>query len=359
MIGEKSSRKNCSFYRNKRVFITGHTGFKGAWLTAVLHELGAQTTGYPLAPEAGCLFEKIGGERLLNHIIGDVRDVGHMKQALAEVQPELVFHLAAQVPARECFENPHDTYETNIMGTVNLLEAIRCCLSVKSVVIVTTDKVYLNKGDGAAYVETDPLGGDDPYSSSKTCVEYIAEAYKRSYLQAGEHVVGISTARASNVLGGGDHVPSRLIPAILNAISAGRSVELRNPYQTRPWQSVLDALNGYLSLGRLMMQDPYHYSGHWNIGPTLDGIREVVWVMEKIKEHFSDADYVPGAALEVKESQTLGLDSTRAMRDTDWSPQMNCDEAIYDVVNFFKQQTAGVPEAAICKHQIQKFFEIT
>lgn len=358
MMEERASRKNISFYQNKRVFVTGHTGFKGAWLTAILHELGAQATGYALEPEPECLFEKIGGADLINHITGDVRDTEHMERALAEVQPELVFHLAARVPARECFENPHDTYETNIMGTVNLLEAIRRCSSVKSVVIVTTDKVYLNKGDGVAYVENDPLGGDDPYSSSKTCVEYIAEAYKCSYLQTGKRMVGISTARASNVLGGGDHVPSRLIPAILNAISEGRSVELRNPHQTRPWQSVLDALNGYLSLGRLMMQDPCHYSGYWNIGPTMDGIREVVWIMEKMREHFSDADYVPGVALAIKESQTLGLDSTKAMHDTDWSPQLNCDEAIYYVVEFFKQQMAGVSEAEICKRQIRKFFEM-
>lgn len=295
----------------------------------------------------------------MNHIVGDVRDAERMEKALAKAQPELVFHLAARVPARECWENPRDTYETNIMGTVNLLDAIRRCPSVKSVVIVTTDKVYLNKGDGAAYVETDPLGGDDPYSSSKTCVEYIAETYKRSYLQAGESMIGISTARASNVLGGGDHVPSRLIPAILNAISDGRSVELRNPHQTRPWQSVLDALNGYLSLGRLVVRDPCRYSSYWNIGPTKDGIREVMWVMEKMREYFSSANYVPGAALAVKESRTLGLDSTKMMHGTDWSPQLNCDESIYYVVEFFKQQLAGVSEGAICRSQIRKFFELT
>lgn len=339
--------------------MTGHTGFKGAWLTAILHELGAETTGFALPPEFGSLFKQIGGERLLHHIAGDVRDAGNLKSALLEAQPELVFHLAAQVSAKACYEYPRDTYETNVMGTVNLFEAIRQCPSVKSVVIVTTDKVYLNRGDGAVYIETDPLGGNDSYSSSKTCMEYITEAYKQTYLQTAESVTGISTARASNVLGGGDHVQSRLIPSILNAIAAGRSVELRHPHQTRPWQSVLDALNGYLAIGRLMYQDPRKYSGQWNIGPTVDGIREVLWVLEKIREHFENASYVAVPDLGVKESQTLGLDISKTVQRTDWVPQLTCDEAIYDVVDFFKQQLSKVPEFEICKRQIQKFFEMT
>lgn len=359
MTQETAGAKNRTFYQGKRVFVTGHTGFKGAWLTAVLHELGAEAVGYALAPEPGNLFERTGGENLIHHITGDVRDHEKMEKALLEARPELVFHLAARVPAKECYERPRDTYETNVMGTVNLLEAIRRCSSVKSVVIVTTDKVYLNKGDGASYRETDPLGGNDSYSSSKTCMEYITEAYKQTYLQAAERAVGISTVRASNVLGGGDHVQSRLIPSILNAISNGKSVELRHPHQTRPWQSMLDALNGYLAIGRLMYQAPLVYSSQWNIGPTADGIREVLWVMEKMREHFASAAYVAAPALGVRESQTLGLDITKTVQKTDWAPQLTCDEAIYDVVDFFRQQLSEVPELEICKRQIQKFFGIT
>lgn len=358
MTQKAATEKNRIFYHGKRVFVTGHTGFKGAWLTAMLHELGAKTTGYALAPEPGSLFEQINGESLLHHITGDVRDAEIIEKALLKAQPELVFHLAARVPAKDCYEHPRDTYETNIMGTVNLFEAIRLCPSVKSVVIVTTDKVYLNKGDGAVYVETDPLGGNDSYSSSKTCMEYITEAYKQTYLQTTERMVGISTVRASNVLGGGDHVQSRLIPSILNAVVAGRSVELRHPHQTRPWQSMLDALNGYLAIGRLMDRDPQTYSSQWNIGPTTDGIREVLWVLETIREHFTSAAYVASPALGVKESQTLGLDITKTVGKTDWSPQLNCEEALYYVVDFFKQQLAGVPELDICRGQIQQFFEM-
>ena len=340
-------KKNKEFYRGRRVFVTGHTGFKGAWLTAMLHELGAEATGYALDPAEGCLFEKMGGDTMLHSVTGDVRYYEKLRSAMQEAQPEVVLHLAAQVPAKDCFEHPHYTYETNIMGTVNLFEAIRQCPSVKSVVVVTTDKVYENKGDGAVYAETDPLGGDDPYSSSKTCTEYVAHAYKKAYLQTENRMVGISTVRASNVLGGGDHVPSRLIPSILNAIAARKPVELRNPQQTRPWQSVLDALNGYLSVGRLMVQNPKKYSSQWNIGPTIDGIRDVLWVFDKMRSYYAATDYVVGPTLDVRESQTLGLDISKAMRALGWGPLLSCDKMIYNVVDFFKQQQAGVPEAEI------------
>lgn len=242
------------------------------------------------------------------------------------------------------------------MGTVNLFEAIRQCSSVKSVVVITTDKVYENKGDGAIYVETDPLGGIDPYSSSKTCMEYITDTYKRSYLQTEERMVGISTVRASNVLGGGDHIQSRLIPSILQSIAQGKPVELRNPHQTRPWQSVLDALNGYLAIGRLMYQQPQQYSSQWNIGPTKDGIKDVLWVLNKMQEHYTSAEYVVGEVFEVTESKTLGLDITKALAELDWEPILTCDKMLYNIVEFFKLQQAGVNEREICRKQIDAFF---
>ena len=353
-----SHKKNLAFYRGKRVFVTGHTGFKGAWLTAMLHELGAEATGYALAPAEGCLFEKMDGEVMLHSIIGDVRDSEKLCAAVLEAQPEIVIHLAAQAIVKDCFDNPRYAYETNVMGTVNLFEAIRQCPSVKSVVVITTDKVYENKGDGAVYVETDPLGGIDPYSSSKTCMEHIAYTYRQSYLQTEERAAGVSTVRASNVLGGGDHVQSRLIPSILNSIAAGKPVELRNPHQTRPWQSVLDALNGYLSIGRLMYQEPQRYSGEWNIGPALDGIKDVLWVVNKMRAHYAQAKYVVGDTFAVTESKTLGLDITKSLGALDWAPLLSCDKMLYNVVDFFKRQQAGVPEAEICAGQIQEFFQI-
>lgn len=346
---------NRDFYRGKRVFITGHTGYKGAWLTAILHELGSPATGYALAPPVGGLFEKMGGEQIINSIIGDVADREVVEAAVLSAQPEIVFHLAALVT--ECFEKPHRAYETNVMGTVNLLEAIRKCPSVKSVVIVTTDKVYENKGDGAVYAETDPLGGSDPYSSSKTCTEFITEAYKRSYLQRDGRMVGISTVRASNVLGGGDHDKSRLIPAILDSIASGTPVILRHPHQTRPWQSMLDALNGYLTIGRLMYKHPEEYSSQWNIGPTQDGIREVVWVLEQMQKHYASTQYTVGGTGVRTESETLGLDISKSLALLDWEPIISCDEMFYNIVEFFKMQQAGVNERDICKKQIRDFFQ--
>lgn len=355
---KQANQLNRDFYLGKRVFVTGHTGFKGAWLTAMLHELGAETTGYALAPAESCLFEKMGGRTMLRSVIGDVRDYEQLRRAVQEAQPEIVVHLAAQAIVKDCFDNPRYAYETNVMGTVNLFEAIRCCPSVKSVVVVTTDKVYENKGDGAVYVETDPLGGIDPYSCSKTCMEHIAYTYRQSYLQTTERTVGVSTVRASNVLGGGDHIQSRLIPSILNAIAERKPVELRNPHQTRPWQSVLDALNGYLSIGRLMAQNPQKYSGEWNIGPTRDGIKDVLWVVNQMQAHYASTQYVVGETFDVKESKTLGLDITKSLRELDWVPLLSCDNMLYNVVDFFKRQRAGVPETDICAEQIREFFQI-
>ncbi len=350
--------KNRTFYSGKNVFVTGHTGYKGAWMTAILHELGANMTGYAYKAPDGSLFDKMGGNRLVHSVEGDVRDYAYLKKTLLDAQPEIVIHLAAQAIVKDCFDNPRFAYETNVMGTVNLLEAVRCCPSIKSVVVITTDKVYENKGDGAVYVETDPLGGIDPYSSSKTCMEYITDTYKRSYLQADGRMVGVSTVRASNVLGGGDYVQSRLIPSILRSIAEGKPVELRNPHQTRPWQSMMDALNGYLTIGRLMYEQPEEYSSQWNIGPTRDGIKDVLWVVNKMKEHYASTEYVVGDAFAVTESATLGLDISKSIQHLDWEPLLSCDKMLYNIVEFYKMQQNGVPELEICTKQIREFFEI-
>lgn len=350
--------RNKEFYRGKRVFVTGHTGYKGAWLAAILSELGAQATCYALEAPKDSMFARMHGEEMVHSVIGDVRDYEKLRAAMQEAQPEIVLHLAAQAIVKDCFDDPRYAYETNVMGTVNLLEAIRECPSVKSVAIVTTDKVYENKGDGALYVETDPLGGIDPYSSSKTCMEYITDTYKRSYLQTDKRMVGVATIRASNVLGGGDYVQSRLIPSILNSIAAGKPVELRNPHQTRPWQSMMDALNGYLSVGRLIYEEPEVYSSQWNIGPTKDGIKDVLWVVNKMQEHYSNAEYVVGEAFDVTESKTLGLDITKSLENLDWEPLLSCDKMLYNIVEYYKLEHSGVPVRQIAQKQIREFFEI-
>jgi len=290
-----------------------------------------------------------------------VRDYERLRKELYVFEPEIVIHFAAKAIVKDCFDDPRLAYETNIMGTVNLLEAIRACGSVRSVLIITTDKVYENKGNGAVYVETDPLGGVDPYSSSKTCMEFVTDAYKKSYLQTESRMAGVSTARASNVIGGGDHVQSRLIPSILNSFRDGKPVELRNPHQTRPWQSVLDALNGYLSIARLMYEDPARYSGQWNIGPRKESIRSVLDVVNLMQDFYqSNTGFVEGAAFAVKESRTLGLDITKSVNQLDWFPEMTLEKTFYDVVDFFKRQNAvqqtGEIERDICLAQIRDFF---
>jgi CDP-glucose 4,6-dehydratase len=354
---QKASAKNKGFYKGKKVFLTGHTGFKGAWMTAVLHELGAEVRGYALEPEPESLFSKINGDSMLHSVIADVRDYNRLNKELNEFRPEIVIHLAAQAIVKECYDNPRFAYETNVMGTVNLFEAIRSCDSIKSILIITTDKVYENKGDGAIYAETDPLGGIDPYSSSKACMELIADTYKKSYLQADGTMIGISTVRASNVIGGGDHIKSRLIPSILGSFLSGKTLELRNPYQTRPWQSVLDALNGYLSIVRLMYEEPDHYSSQWNIGPAKEGIQSVLEVVNRMQGYFqSTAGYTAIEAFKVTESKTLGLDISKSLGQLDWAPELSLDKILYDLVDFFKRQQTKEPDRDICLRQVREFF---
>lgn len=356
---KKASTLNKQFYKNKRVFVTGHTGFKGAWLTLILRELGAISCGYALSPEEGCLFEKVEGEQIIEHFEGDTRDKNKILDVMTSFKPEIVLHLSARATVMDCYDNPHFAYDTNVMGTVNLFEAIRKCPSVQSVVVITTDKVYDNKGDGASYKVGDPFGGTDPYSASKICMEYVACSYKFSYLQIGEQQIGIATARASNVIAGGDHIQSRLIPSILNGFVSGKPVELRNPNQTRPWQSVLDALNGYLTIARMLYEKPSEYSMPWNIGPMKEGIASVGEVFNKLRLYFDNCEpYTTAEKFDVKESETLGLDIEDSISRLGWFPEQSLDKMLYDVTDYFKRQTAGEQEREICLRQIRSFYEM-
>lgn len=348
---------NLSFYRGKRILVTGHTGFKGSWLTVLLKFLETQTTGYALAPEPGSLYEKINGDQWIHSVIGDLLDTKKLEQTICEFQPEIVFHLAAFCFVKECFENPVKTYQTNVTGTLHLLEALRKCSSVKSILLVSTDKVYRNKGDGAIYQENDPIGGQCPYSSSKSCMEILAQDYRRSYFQTQDRCVGLSIARASNVLGGRDQTQSRLIPSILHSLDHHLPVSIRHPEQTRPWQSVLDALNGYLTIARYTYQKPLLYSDIWNIGPTKDGIRSVGWVFQTIQKSFQDLKSTEGTSFVVAESKTLGLDIQKSLTNLDWEPQLSCEETIQQVVDFYKRQQAGESVDKICWEQVKKYFK--
>lgn len=355
MISDSRAR-NRNFYKNKKVLITGHTGFKGAWLTCILNELGADALGYALTPEEGCLYEKINGNNIIQSVIGDLEDYSLLKSTVMDFQPEIIVHLAAFGFMNECFKDPRRAYSSNVMGTVNLLEVIRECNTVKSVVIVSTDKVYANKGDGAVYTENDKLGGESPYSCSKSCMEFVVKDYYDTYFKNSARKIGIGVVRASNVLAGGDHIQTRLIPSILKSIDEGNPVELRNPNQTRPWQSVLDALDGYLTVGRYLFENPEEYTGAWNIGPVQEGIKSVAWVFDKIKTYFQGLEQGEAERFEVHESETLGLDITKSITRLDWFPKLSVDRVIELVVDFYKGRKRDIDAFALCQLQIEEYY---
>ena len=355
----KASVLNREFYRGKRVLVTGHAGFKGAWMTLVLNTLGAKTCGFALEPEAGSLYTKLGTDSLLSFVKGDVGDRDALVKTVQDFQPEIILHLAAVVTVQGCYENPHRAFWTNVMGTVNILEAAVLCGSVKSVVVVTTDKVYENKGDHAVYKVGDPLSGVDPLAASKSGAELAIEAYKNCYLHKPERTVGVAAVRTSNVIAGGDHVETRLVPSILRGFASGKPVQLRNPEQTRPWQSVLDALNGYLTIGRKLYEDPVCFSRPWNIGPTKDGIKSVGLIYEKLRQNFnSNEPYQLMQSSEIKESQTLGLDIEESQKLLSWEPEQSLDKILFELTDYFKRQQNGENEQNICTEQIEEFFGV-
>ncbi|MBU6476161.1 MAG: CDP-glucose 4,6-dehydratase, partial [Alphaproteobacteria bacterium] len=314
------------FWQGKRVFLTGHTGFKGAWLTALLLRDGAIVTGYALPPPTNpALFGLLNLKSRIAHIEGDVRDRAKLAAALAAAQPEIVFHLAAQALVRASYEDPLGTFDTNTTGTLNLLEALRSCKSVRSIVVVTSDKCYLNNETGAFFREDDPLGGKDPYSASKAAAEIVAQAYHESFFKPAG--IPLATARAGNVIGGGDWAKDRLIPDVARAHAAGEPVLIRSPNATRPWQHVLEPLRGYMMLAEQLVSEGQAFTGGWNFGPRPEDIRSVGDVLSKLKETLPfelRLDSSPQPA----EAKTLGLDIRKSMEKLGWQPRLALDEAI-------------------------------
>jgi CDP-glucose 4,6-dehydratase len=277
---------NPAFWQGKRVFLTGHTGFKGSWLSLWLQALGVELTGYALEPaNALNLFERAGVASGMHHVLGDVRDLNTLQQALKAAQPDIVIHMAAQALVRYGYHNPVETYATNVMGTVHVLESVRHTPSVRAVVNVTSDKCYDNQSLDRAFKEEDPMGGFDPYSNSKGCAELVSAAYRNSFFSPetyAQHGVAIATARAGNVIGGGDWSTDRLIPDMLAAFAQGREVAIRYPHAVRPWQHVLEALSGYLVLAERLFDQGPDFAGAWNFGPRAQDNRTVAWVVEQM-----------------------------------------------------------------------------
>lgn len=324
---ENVEKMNPDFWKGKKVFLTGHTGFKGVWLTLLLKSKGAEVYGYSLKPDDLSLYNLMS---LKSHLSGekieDIRNLSLLNRALNEFNPDFVFHLAAQALVRRSYVDPLETYGSNVLGTANVLEACRNRADLKSVVVVTTDKVYENNELGQPFSETDPLGGHDPYSTSKACAELVTQSYIKSFFQTSPTV--ITSARAGNVIGGGDFSEDRLIPDIVRAISTSSELSIRSPGSIRPWQHVLEPLSGYLSLAQAS-SERRDLAGSWNFGPTPQSEKPVRDIVEVFRKYFPSLKVEFGTIVpHLHEAQILKLDITKAQRELNWHPILNFDETL-------------------------------
>ena len=351
-------RSTNTFFHGKKVLITGHTGFKGSWLSLWLQSLGAEVIGYALAPPTiPSLFEEAKVGQGMTSVIGDIRDLQHLRSVFAEHQPEIVIHMAAQPLVRYSYIEPVETYSTNVMGTVNLLEAVRATPSVKAVVNVTTDKCYENREWAWGYRENEAMGGYDPYSSSKGCAELVTAAYRNSFFQPStinhQPLTAIASARAGNVIGGGDWAEDRLIPDIMRAIGEGRPVHIRNPHAIRPWQHVLVPLAGYLLLAQKLYEEGAAYAEGWNFGPNDEDAKPVQWIVERLTQSWGEgASWVLDAGDHPHEAHYLKLDCSKAKGRLDWHPRWHLDEALDRIVSWNKQWLAGYDVRKLTLQQI-------
>ncbi len=342
---------NHSFWRGKRVFLTGHTGFKGGWLALWLSEMGAEVHGYALAPSTDPSFCAVTGlvDRLAGSTIADIRDAAALGNALRLAAPEIVLHLAAQPLVRYSYAAPVETYAVNVIGTVNLFEAIRQTAGVKAVVNVTTDKCYENRERNAPYAEDEALGGYDPYSSSKACSELVTSAYRRSFLA--EQGVALASARAGNVIGGGDWSADRLLPDFLRAIDAGQTLIIRYPHAIRPWQHVLEPLSGYLRLAERLYFDSTAFAEAWNFGPEEADSRPVKWLVDNLCARVPGASWKREEAPQLHEAGTLKLDSGKAKQRLKWHPRWALDQALAHTVDWHIAWRNG---ADMCEFSLQQ-----
>jgi CDP-glucose 4,6-dehydratase len=348
-----------SFWRGKRVFLTGHTGFKGGWLSLWLQQLGAKVTGYALEPPTDpSLFERAGVASEMKSITGDVLDTEHLSVAMAACRPEVVFHLAAQSLVRYSYEHPTESYATNVMGTLHVLESIRRTGGVRAAVMVTTDKCYENIGLDHAYREDDRLGGHDPYSSSKSCAELLVASYRNSYFPRERHAshgTRLASARAGNVIGGGDWAKDRLIPDLLRAFYRGETVHIRHPQAVRPWQHVLEPLQGYLLLARQLHQGP-GFAEAWNFGPGLEDAKPVQWVVEWMAESWDEgASWQTDGGDHPHEASYLKLDSTKARTRLGWSPRWALEEALENMMAWHRAELHGEDMKTFSLGQLERY----
>jgi CDP-glucose 4,6-dehydratase len=346
-----------SFWKNRRVLVTGHTGFKGSWLCLWLQSLGAQVTGYALKPDAGgSLFADANVAVGMQSVIGDVRDLSALCRVVEVARPEVVFHLAAQPLVRVSYEQPVETFAVNVMGTVNLLEALRRTGGVSAVVAVTTDKVYENLELRRGYTEIDRLGGHDPYAASKACAELAVASYRSSFADCPP----VATARAGNVIGGGDRARDRLLPDVLGALAAGKKPFIRSPQAVRPWQHALDPLYGYLLLAQKLAGNPGAYASAWNFGPDDASHVAVQQLLEKLIALWGgDAAWESATGNHPHETSCLYLDSSQAREKLGWHPRWTLDAALEQTVTWWKAQDSGMDMRAETLRQIDLFETVT
>ena len=346
------------FWRGKRVLLTGHTGFKGAWLCLWLESLGAEVSGFAGAPpSAPALFDLAGCADGVRSIEGDVRDLESVERAMTDSRPEVVIHMAAEAVVRRSLRDPLTTYAVNVLGTANVLDAARRLGDdVRCVVTVTTDKCYLNREWEWGYREDEPLGGKDPYSSSKACQELVTHAFRESYLA--ERGVGVATGRAGNVIGGGDWAEDRLVPDLMRAAIAGEPLVVRSPSAVRPWQHVLNPLSGYLTLAEHLWEAPAEFASGWNFGPADEDARPVSWIVERLRERWPDEVEVetsPASAGDTKEAMALKLDSSKARTRLGWTPGWDLADGLDATAEWYAGHRDGADVRALCETQLERF----
>lgn len=349
-------------YKGRRVLITGHTGFKGAWMCLLLRKLGADVYGYALNPPTNpSLYELAGIDKLITSTIGDIRDYALLSKTIDRVKPEIIIHMAAQPLVRDSYKNPIDTYAINVMGTVNLLEAVRHTPGLKAVVNVTTDKCYENKEWVWGYRENEPMGGYDPYSNSKGCSELVTASFRSSFFNPAhykQHGVALASARAGNVIGGGDWATDRLIPDIIKSIIAGEKVQIRSPFAIRPWQHVLEPLTGYLTLAEKLYTEGTAYAEGWNFGPWDEDVKNVEWIVDHLCKNWGEnASYEIDKNNHPHEATFLKLDCSKAHNLLGWKPVWNIEKTLETITEWYKVFMNNGNLLDVTNNQINAYFK--
>ena len=342
------------FWQGKRVFLTGHTGFKGSWLSLWLASLGATVKGYALTPPTSpSLFNEVKVDSIIDSQIGDIRDQDVLHNSMTIFNPDILIHMAAQPLVRHSYNAPIETYEVNVIGTAKVLEVARSCPNLKAIVNITTDKCYENDGRSEAYKESDPMGGHDPYSSSKGCAELVASAYRRSFLQ--DQGIGVASVRAGNVIGGGDWADDRLIPDILRSFEKNEPVVIRNPKATRPWQHVLEPLSGYLILAQNLYEDQKEYAENWNFGPNEQDVKPVDWILDQMISKWPNSSWEFDQNSNPHEADFLKLDIAKAESKLGWQPVWGLSHTLEKIIGWHRAWLDKKDMQTSCLAEIKEY----